>query len=119
MTAKIHCFIATPPYPHDSRGDNQAYAHEMTDEQHKELANVLHNIQGKVAISGYECTLMNELYGDWKVIKAPTKACHSTKGLRTELLWINYDLNDDKKYSLNIDTKLVESECQPQQLSLI
>lgn len=112
-------FYCDPPYPHDSRGDSQAYAHEMTDEQHKELANVLHNIQGKVAISGYECTLMNELYGDWKVIKAPTKACHSTKGLRTELLWINYDLNDENKHSLNINSKLVESECQPQQLSLI
>ena len=28
-------FYCDPPYPHDSRGDNNAYAHEMTDEQHR------------------------------------------------------------------------------------
>ncbi|MGB3654460.1 MAG: DNA adenine methylase [Rivularia sp. (in: cyanobacteria)] len=112
-------FYCDPPYPHDSRGDSQAYAYEMTDEQHRELADVLHNIKSKVAISGYECALMNELYGDWKVIKAPTKACHSTKGLRTELLWINYDLNDENKHTLDNQKQQIESECQPQQLSLI
>ena len=26
-------FYCDPPYPHGSRGDNQAYAYEMTDEQ--------------------------------------------------------------------------------------
>lgn len=28
-------FYCDPPYPHDSRGDNQAYAYEMTDEEHR------------------------------------------------------------------------------------
>src|SRR5437868_2999246 len=36
----IYC---DPPYVHDTRGDNKAYAHEMTDEQHRELASVLRN----------------------------------------------------------------------------
>lgn len=35
-------FYCDPPYPHGSRGDNQAYGYEMTDEQHRELADVLH-----------------------------------------------------------------------------
>ncbi len=113
-------FYCDPPYPHGSRGDSQAYAYEMTDEQHRELAQVLHSVKGKVAISGYQCSLMDELYGDWKTITAPTKTCHSTKGLRTEILWINYEIDDISKQSLNnANNQKVESECQPQQLSLI
>ncbi len=112
-------FYCDPPYPHDSRGDTQAYAYEMTDEQHRKLAEVLHNIKGKVAISGYKCFLMQELYGDWRAIEAPTKACHSTKGLRTEVLWVNYDLKDMEKQCLNNNSEQAKSECQPQQLSLI
>lgn len=34
-------FYCDPPYPHGSRGDSNAYAYEMTDEQHRELANAL------------------------------------------------------------------------------
>jgi DNA adenine methylase len=83
-------FYCDPPYPHDSRGDSKAYMYEMTDDNHRKLASVLHNVSGKVAISGYDCTLMNELYGDWKRIVAPEKYCHSIKQLRTEVLWINY-----------------------------
>jgi DNA adenine methylase len=113
-------FYCDPPYPHASRGDSQAYAYEMTDEQHRELADILHNIKGKVAISGYQCSLMEELYGNWKHITAPTKTCHSTKGLRTEVLWVNYDIDQiTKNYLDNSQTRKVEPQCQPQQLSLI
>ncbi|MCC5627190.1 DNA adenine methylase [Nostoc sphaeroides CHAB 2801] len=85
-------FYCDPPYPHDSRGDSNAYGYEMTDEQHHKLAYVLHNVSAKVAISGYDCTLMEELYGDWRRIPAPSKYCHSVKKLRTEVLWTNYNL---------------------------
>ncbi|MEH1931607.1 MAG: DNA adenine methylase [Nostoc sp.] len=113
-------FYCDPPYPHASRGDRQAYAYEMTDEQHRELSNILHNIKGKVAISSYQCSLMQELYSDWKSIEAPTKTCHSTKGLRTETLWVNYALDDITKNTVNsTQTQQAESQCQPQQLSLI
>jgi DNA adenine methylase len=112
-------FYCDPPYPHDSRGDSQAYAYEMTDEQHKQLAEILHNIQGKVAISGYKCALMDELYGGWKAITAPTKACHSTKGLRTEVLWVNYDIENILNKTWDKNSQKAESQCQPQQLSLI
>lgn len=113
-------FYCDPPYPHDSRGDSQAYAYEMTDVQHRELADVLHNVTGKVAISGYRCSLMEELYGDWKSIVAPTKACHSTKGLRTEVLWVNYDIGNVANNTFDkTQTKQAKSEFQPHQLSLI
>lgn len=86
------CFYLDPPYLHHTRGDSKAYAHEMTDEQHCQLAHVLHTVQGKVALSGYHSPLMEELYCGWQRIDAPAKLCHSVKTMRTEVLWINYDL---------------------------
>lgn len=83
-------FYCDPPYPHESRGDVKAYEYEMTDSEHIELANVLKNAKGKVAISGYRCALMDELYKDWKCAEAPEKKCHSIKKMRTEALWMNY-----------------------------
>ncbi|HZO74147.1 MAG TPA: DNA adenine methylase [Ktedonobacteraceae bacterium] len=94
-------FYCDPPYLHDSRGDKNAYAHEMTNEEHRELAAVLHNVRGKVALSGYHCDIMDELYRDWTCIEAPTKMCHSTKTPRQEILWVNYDVEE-------------AMECQPQ-----
>ncbi|MGH9831904.1 MAG: DNA adenine methylase, partial [Blastocatellia bacterium] len=70
-------FYADPPYPHDSRGDSNAYAYEMTDQQHRELAEVLRNVKGKVALSGYHCDLMEELYGDWQRIESEERIVHS------------------------------------------
>ncbi len=84
-------FYCDPPYPHGSRGDSQAYLHEMKDDQHRRLAEVLHRVQGKVVLSGYHCDLMIELYGDWRHVEAPEKMCHSSKGARTEVVWFNYD----------------------------
>ena len=83
-------FYCDPPYPHASRGDSKAYKHEMTDNQHIELAFFLNNVKGKVAISGYECDLMNRLYYGWNKNYAPTKKAMSIKKDRTEVLWTNY-----------------------------
>lgn len=85
-------FYCDPPYPHGSRGDSQAYLHEMTDDQHRKLSEALHRVQGKVVLSSYHCELMTELYSDWTQVEAPEKMCHSSKGTRTEVVWFNYDL---------------------------
>jgi DNA adenine methylase len=87
-------FYCDPPYPHESRGDSKAYAFEMNNPEHAELAAALHAAQGKVAVSGYRCSVMEHLYGDWLRIDAPEKVCHSTKDLRQEALWVNYDVPD-------------------------
>jgi len=88
-------FYCDPPYPHESRGDIHAYGFEMTDEEHEELAEVLHSVKGKVAISSYRCHLMDKLYWDWKCIEAPEKICHSVKEPRREALWMNYRLDSN------------------------
>lgn len=97
-------FYCDPPYPHDSRSDINAYAFEMTDDQHRELAEVLHSVKGLVALSGYHGDLMNELYGDWQYVEAPSRQAHSTntrhdssKRERTEVLWVNYELSESDR----------------------
>lgn len=83
-------FYCDPPYPHESRGDSNAYAFEMSDSEHRKLSIVLSHLKGKVAVSGYDCDLMNELYSDWKVHKAKPKKAMSIKKERQEMLWTNY-----------------------------
>jgi DNA adenine methylase len=83
-------FYCDPPYVHDSRTDRKAYGYEMIDAEHRELAYTLNLCRGRVAISGYRCDLMDQLYKGWKRIDAPEKMCHSVKKMRTEGLWVNF-----------------------------
>jgi len=88
--SKDTLFYCDPPYPHEIRGDIKSYKYEMIEKDHIELARVLRNVKGKVAISGYRCDLMNELYESWRCVEAPEKNCHSVKKPRKEALWMNY-----------------------------
>lgn len=83
-------FYCAPPYLHATRGDDKAYGFEMDESEHRELAKVLNNCTGKVAVSGYRCELMDTLYKNWRRFDAPVKHCHSIKKPRQECLWMNY-----------------------------
>lgn len=104
-------FYCDPPYPHQSRGDSKAYRYEMSDDDHRELADVLRQVQGKVALSSYHSDLMDELYRDWHYIEAPPKQAHSIKQMRTEVLWMNYNVQKES-------AKWTQPH-RPQQASLI
>lgn len=86
-------FYCDPPYVHETRGDSNAYGYEMTNEQHAELAAVLNHVQGKVALSNYQCALIDKLYPapKWRKTFSGPKTNHATKGTRVEVLWTNYD----------------------------
>lgn len=90
--SKRTLFYCDPPYVHGTRGDAKAYAHEMTDEEHRDLAGVLARAKGKVALSNYECDLMDELYPapKWTKRLGRERTNHATKGRRREVLWTNY-----------------------------
>ena len=94
-------FYCDPPYPHEARGDSNAYKYEYTDEDHRNLAKVLHSVKGSVAISSYQCDLMDDLYNDWLRIDGPTKLIHSVKSERTESLWVNYPIEEADKWMKN------------------
>jgi len=94
--SKETLFYCDPPYIHSTRGDTKSYKFEMDDYDHRALADMLNAVDGCVAISNYDCELMDELYPakNWKKILAPQKTIHSTKDVRQEVLWVNYNIYD-------------------------
>jgi DNA adenine methylase len=81
-----------PPYPLGTRGSargvRQKYVHEMTDDEHRALANVLRAAEGMVVLSGYPCDLYDrELYPDWQ--RRERKHFADGARERTEVVWLN------------------------------
>lgn len=83
-------FYCDPPYVHESRGDSKAYAYEMSDADHAKFAQLLRLCKAKIVVSGYRSQLYDRLYKGWRRIDAESKACHSTKGMRQESVWVNF-----------------------------
>lgn len=84
-------FYIDPPYPLSTRSaarSKHGYRHEMTDDDHRLLARVLHECEGMVVLSGYACELYDdELYGDWR---RSTRETFADRGqARTEVVWMN------------------------------
>jgi DNA adenine methylase len=88
-------FYADPPYPLSTRTSirtpsetDRAYAHDMSDDDHRHLADVLHQVCGMVILSGYPCELYDrELYPDWRRVERTALADGARE--RTEVLWFS------------------------------
>ena len=87
-------FYADPPYVHDTRSSiktgshaGTAYRHEMTDEDHTRLAEVLTAARGMVVLSGYHSPLYDELYAGWE--RRERECLSDGAQPRTEVLWLN------------------------------
>lgn len=80
---------ADPPYPSSTRRVRRlgGYIHEMTDQDHRDMAGALHNCRGMVLVSGYDCELYQELFGDWRRVER--RARTNGNGTRIESLWLN------------------------------
>lgn len=80
-----------PPYLFSTRSERatraNAYRHELTDDQHRELATVLHGLKGMVVLSGYPSPLYSELYPNWHCITREARADQALE--RIECLWLN------------------------------
>lgn len=85
-------FYVDPPYPHSTRGSakgvRQKYAQELTDDDHRRLADVLQDLQGMVVLSGYPCEMYDrDLYVGWERHERTALADGGRK--RTEVVWLN------------------------------
>lgn len=85
---------ADPPYPMGIRTAlrspadiGRAYRHELSDEDHELLADVLRSAKSAVVVSGYRCDLYDRLYAGWAREEKDTIADGMAK--RTECLWMN------------------------------
>lgn len=79
-----------PPYLASTRSNDRrqtAYAHEMSDDDHAALAQVLHAAKGMVMLCGYESVLYDTLYKGWERVQFVSHTDGARK--RTECLWFN------------------------------
>lgn len=84
-------FYVDPPYLHETRvsieNGHTMYRHEMSDDDHRRLAEALHGIQGMALVSGYPSPLYDGLYSDWRLV---TKRAHKESGaFSMECLWLS------------------------------
>lgn len=89
-------FYCYPPYLPSTRTSANDYAHDMSLEDHYDLATALNNCKSKVALSGYDNPVMDELFPADKWQKTGFKRRRvpmSKSGNRrnVEVLWTNYD----------------------------
>lgn len=90
-SALIYC---DPPYVHSTLGDRAGYRQTMSDDEHRELAELLHASPAAAVLSGYHCDLYDELYGDWERVELETTSATAAGSSvddyrRTEVLWTN------------------------------
>lgn len=83
-----------PPYLGSTRGPGANYRHEMREPaDHRALAEVLHDCQAAVVLSGYASELYDrELYAGWCRIELPALTGNGSSQGRTEVLWSNRPL---------------------------
>lgn len=96
-------FYVDPPYVHETRYSDaarRAYRYEMTDGEHRQLSETLHDVAGMVVLSGYQSALYDELYVGWTKIQR--KAFTDSVTERTEVLWLNRAASDAREIPVQI-----------------
>ena len=90
-------FYIDPPYMNGQRDPGKDYLHEMTSEQHRELAELLLNCKGMIALSGYACHEYQTWYEDAGWRRVDFLALADGASSRTESLWLSPNI---KQYGL-------------------
>lgn len=82
-------FYLDPPYVFSTRTTKKAYSFEMTDDKHREFAELICGLKGFVVLSGYPSGLYEGLFDQngWRRVEKETMTTGHTK--RTECLWLS------------------------------
>ena len=92
-------FYLDPPYVSSTRVATSAYQHEMSDQDHHRLVEVILMCKGKVMLSGYPNAIYQRLESagwdtfDFHVTKASSSQKSKPKAI--ERIWANFELNRD------------------------
>ena len=82
-----------PPYVLSTRKIKKRYFHEMTDDDHIRLCDLINKSSAKIILSGYPNELYEEYLHGFKKIGIPA---YDEKGTRRiEVLWANYSINNE------------------------
>ena len=94
-------FYVDPPYLPSTRssvikGGGKYYRHEMSEEDHIRLIEILKNLKGSVILSGYSSSLYDRLLRDWHKYEFMARASGNTGTvMRNEVLWISFSLENN------------------------
>lgn len=84
-----------PPYIKETRGrSTDKYNHELTTDQHEELAGILSTLTGKVILCGYDNEIYSEILGDWNKITLDARSLPAARNKdkkKSECIWLNYE----------------------------
>jgi len=82
-------FYIDPPYI----GREKYYAGGFTEQDHRDLAEMLNKVRGKVVISYYDDPLLDELYPNWtrERFQAARQVVNGNNNTAEELLLMNFD----------------------------
>lgn len=83
-----------PPYLHDTRvlqaGGRGYYRHEMSNDDHRELLDVLRGLEGYVVLSGYPSDLYEQTLAGWEQHTTGSRiSAGRGTAVRTECVWLN------------------------------
>lgn len=115
-------FFIDPPYV----GREKMYKGQFNEQAHRELAELLRNIKGKVLVSYYPDPLIEELYQGWRIATVDALVGSSVvkasegqnKRKETELFLMNYDENGNKLELEPMDSLFQFQEQEQVQLDL-
>jgi DNA adenine methylase len=85
-------YYLDPPYLHATRTARGAYTHEMSDEAHRRLLDVIADVRGKVVLSGYGNPLYDHALRSWErhEFERPNDSGQTkVKTRRVEVVWLN------------------------------
>ncbi len=93
-SAAEYFIFADPPYVLSERSSGKTYAHELCDDGHRDLLEVLTRIptsKASIMLCGYDSPIYATLE-PWRSIahQVPTRG-----GLQNEMIWLNYPETDD------------------------
>lgn len=83
-----------PPYVLQTRKSGALYKHEMEDQDHVKLLEILADSKAKIVLSGYDCDLYNSILKGWNKDSVQAK---TTVGTATETIWMNYTTSGQMK----------------------
>lgn len=78
-----------PPYVLCSRRSGRLYCHEMDDDGHKKLMELITNSRAKIVLSGYQSDIYNDALQGWHKDTIQSQVTSADKA--TEIIWQNFD----------------------------
>lgn len=77
-----------PPYVRSSRKSGALYVHEMTDDEHRKLLDLISNSRSKIIISGYDNDIYNGELSGWETDSTMSQT--TSAEMACEKIWMNY-----------------------------